>query len=187
MLQMAKEYNTNLAAIKMSPTFLHQLPAWYHLLAEHCHLNRNSSKCPLRKHNVTKVTHLVRALACIRNPQQNPEHEPEPECACQECTEDWTNGCENPYECATEALIRLNQIPPKHNPMRQDPPRWTLVNKNKENKKQSSQRDRQRNYLQPNNNMQRKPSRVFQDLYRSIQNHKPTYQKILPPRTHPTL
>ena len=31
-------------------------------------------------------------------------------------------GCDNPHKCAKEALNRLNLIPPKHNPTRQDPP-----------------------------------------------------------------
>ena len=36
--------------------------------------------------------------------------------------EDKTNGCINPHECATEALTRLNLIPPKHDPTKQEPP-----------------------------------------------------------------
>jgi hypothetical protein len=31
-------------------------------------------------------------------------------------------GCENLHKCADEACTRLNLIPPKHNPMKQDLP-----------------------------------------------------------------
>ena len=31
-------------------------------------------------------------------------------------------GCDNPHKCTKEALNRLNLIPPKHNPTKQDPP-----------------------------------------------------------------
>ena len=31
-------------------------------------------------------------------------------------------GCSNLHKCATEALTRLNLIPPKHNPTKQEPP-----------------------------------------------------------------
>jgi len=30
-------------------------------------------------------------------------------------------GCSNPHKCTTEALARLNLIPPKHNPTKQEP------------------------------------------------------------------
>jgi len=72
----------------------------------------------------------------LRHPTQHPTHCKNRNCLCQECTNDRTTGCENPHKCAAEALTRLNLIPPKHNPTKQDPPdgmsltrTWKLKNK----------------------------------------------------------
>jgi ribonuclease HI len=49
-------------------------------------------------------------------------HCPNLRCICPNCTEDRNSSCTNPHECATEALTRLNLIPPIHNPTKQEPP-----------------------------------------------------------------
>ena len=122
MIKVAKKYNTNLSAIKFTPQILAQLPAWYHLSAESHPLNRAPVRCLMNKHQVTEVADLVRTSARIRHPLQHPTHRPNPGCTCRTCAEDRNRGCTNPHECATEALTRLNLIPPIHNPTKQEPP-----------------------------------------------------------------
>ena len=136
MLKAAKKHSVNFTAIKMTPHLLAQLPAWYHLTAEHKPLNNAGAKCLLQKHNVTKVADLARTSACLYHPTQYPTHQKNRNCGCQKCSHNRSTGCENPHKCATEALTRLNLIPPKHNPTRQDPPNrmsltrtWKLRNK----------------------------------------------------------
>ncbi len=122
MLKIAKKYNVNLSAIRLNPHVLAQLPAWYHPTAEQRPMNNNATKCLLKKHNVSLVVDLVRISARSRHPLQHPTHRPEQNCPCQECTNDRNQGCENPHRCVTEAHTRLDMIPPKYNPTRQDPP-----------------------------------------------------------------
>jgi hypothetical protein len=122
MLKTVRKYNTNLAAIKISPHLLTQLLAWYHLSAEQCPLNSTTAKCLLKKQNISKVADLVGISARIRHPLQHPMHQPKWECACRDCTNDKSLGCVNPHGCTAEALTRLNLIQPKYNPTKQDPP-----------------------------------------------------------------
>ena len=105
----------NLAAIKMSPYILAQLPAWYHITAEQQSLNKATAKCLIQNHKVTKVADLVKSSARLRHPPQHPDHQHSQECLCQDCLDNRTRGCEHPHNCATEALIRLNLILPKYN------------------------------------------------------------------------
>ena len=122
MLKTAKKHSVNFVAIKMTPHLLAQLPTWYHLSADNKPLNNARAKCLLQKHNVTKVADLVRTSAHLCHPTQHPTHRKNRNCTCQECRNDRSTGCKNPHKCAAEALARLNLIPPKHNPTRQDPP-----------------------------------------------------------------
>jgi len=122
MLKTAKKHSVNFAVIKMTPHLLAQLPTWYHLSADNMPLNNARVKCLLQKHNVTKVADLVRTSAHLCHPTQHLTYWKNRNCTCQECRNNRSTGCENPHKCAAEALARLNLIPPKHNPMRQDPP-----------------------------------------------------------------
>ena len=119
MFRVAKKHNTNLEAIKISPHILAQLPAWYHITAEQRTLNRTTARCLMQNHQVTKVADLVKISARIRHPLQYPTHQQNQECPCHNCSEDRTKGCEHPQDCASEALIRLNLIPPRYNPTQQ--------------------------------------------------------------------
>ena len=82
------------------------------------------AKCPLQKHNVTKVADLVKISARLRHPLQHPTHQTNHECIRQDCARERTQGCMNPQPegCAMEVLTRLNLIPPKYNPTKQDLP-----------------------------------------------------------------
>jgi len=74
MLKTARKYNANLATIKMTPSLLSQLPAWYHPFAEQKPLNNNRIKCLLQKHKVAQVADLVKISARICHPPQFPSH-----------------------------------------------------------------------------------------------------------------
>jgi len=122
MLKTARKYEVNLTAIRMTPHLLAQLPAWYHLSAKQKSLNNASAKCLLQKHNIAKVADLIRTSACLCHPAQFPTHRKNKDCACRECAADRTLGCKNPHKCTKEALARVDLIPPKHNPTKQEPP-----------------------------------------------------------------
>ena len=122
MLKTACKYKVNLAAIKMTPHLLAQLPTWYHLSAEQKPIASTTAKCLLQKHNVVKVADLIKTSARLRHPTQHPTHRKNRNCTCRECSNDRDLGCRNPHKCVKEALVRINLIPPKHNPMTQEPP-----------------------------------------------------------------
>jgi len=136
MLKTAWKYKVNLAAIRMTPYLLAQLPAWYHFSAEQKSLNNASAKCLQQKHNITKVADLIRTSACLHHLAQFPTHQKNKNCACQECATNRTLGCKNPHKCTKEALARVHLIPPKHDPTKQEPldsmsltRTWKLINK----------------------------------------------------------
>ena len=52
------------------------------------------------------------------------------------------NGCDDPQKCAEEALTRLNLIPSKYNPTRQDPlDSWSLTKSRKVRNQEARQHD----------------------------------------------
>ena len=123
MTKTANKYHTNMDAIRITPHLLNQLLAWYHLHKEEHHpMNSSPARCLRHKHNVAKVADLMKLSAKIRHPLQFPTHRTVQNCECHECTTDRGKGCRNPQRCAEEALIRINLIPPKYNPIRQDIP-----------------------------------------------------------------
>ena len=140
MLRTARTYNANLSAIKVTPDILKQLPAWYHISAEHRPINNRKAKCLLGKHNVATVADLVETSARIRHPLQFPNHQPNLDCPCNECEADRTLGCGHPHDCANEALTRINLIPPIHNPLRQPPPDGLSLTKSGKRRNEESRK-----------------------------------------------
>ena len=123
MIKTANKYHVNMDAIRITPHLLNQLPAWYHLHEEeHRPMNSAQARCMRHKHNVAKVSDLMKLSARIRHPLQFPTHRTNRDCECHECMMDRGKGCRDPQRCAEEALTRINLIPPKYNPMRQDVP-----------------------------------------------------------------
>lgn len=117
MLKVAISYNTNLAAIKMSVRLCQDLPAWYHIDNQLASISSRAAKCLLTKHQVTTAADLVKMSAHIRNPHPPEDHRPNPFCPCRDCTADQEKGCYNPHDCATEALMKLESISPRLNPL----------------------------------------------------------------------
>jgi ribonuclease HI len=122
MIKVAGKYNTDLAALRLTPHLREMLPAWYHLSesANPRPITSVAAKCLLNNHGVTKVADLVQVSARIRTPEIHPSHQPNLLCICRNCVKDRIDGCRNPQACAEEARERLNQISPKLNPLRRD-------------------------------------------------------------------
>jgi hypothetical protein len=117
MLNVAKKYKTNLAAIRLSPEIRMKLPSWYHPSTKPRPMTNVTSRCLLKKHKVITVAELVKIANKLNAQLRNETHTPEPNCTCQDCTEERRGGCKNPHECAREALMRIHEIAPKYNPL----------------------------------------------------------------------
>ena len=116
MISTAKKYDTNLAALQITPNISVQLPAWYHANAQPRPLNNIPSKCLLKNHNIKTVADLVRASARVQ-PGYNGSHIPTLTCTCIECAKDRLMNCRYPHQCAQEALTHIRDIAPKFNPL----------------------------------------------------------------------
>jgi hypothetical protein len=120
MIRVEKKYNLELAAIRMSRELCSQLPAWYHLAAECRPLTGITPKCLLNCHQIIMVANLMNMSARLRDPELTTTHQPNLLCIYRECIRDRIKGCRQPYACAQEALMRLNLIIPKLNPLQKD-------------------------------------------------------------------
>lgn len=117
MLKTASKYETNLAAICLSPKVQASLPAWYHPGARQHLLTNVRAKCMLNKHNTKTVEDLIKISRKYREQEQNRTHTPLPACICMECVRDRLKGCKNPQACTEEAATHINDIVPKYNPL----------------------------------------------------------------------
>lgn len=116
MINTAKKYKTNLAALQIAPNISAKLPAWYHIKANPCPLSNIPSKCLLRNHNIRTVADLIRMSARAQTSQTYP-HILDLTCLCVECAKDRLLGCRNPHECFLCTLTRVTSIAPKFNPL----------------------------------------------------------------------
>ncbi len=89
MLQMAQIYNANFTAIKLSPNLK----------------------------QVRMITDLMKILARIRDDNNELNHRLMSYCNCRDCMADHQKNCIHPYNCAKEALARINKTTPKSNPL----------------------------------------------------------------------
>ena len=96
MLKVGRKYHTNLAATRLSPDLRGQLPAWYHLKAAARPLTTRTAKCLLGTHSVATVTDLITTSARLRNNGRLLPHTPDPQCICNDCSNDRTAGCNPP-------------------------------------------------------------------------------------------
>jgi ribonuclease HI len=117
MLDAARAHNTNLAAVKVPIHVRHELPAWYHIDGRQPRIRSRAAKCLVERHGISTAIDLVNASARVRQQQTPPTHRPSLYCPCNDCVQDRAKGCYNPHECASDALTRLQKIPPKWNPM----------------------------------------------------------------------
>lgn len=116
MIDTAKRYKTNLAALRIAPDISARLPAWYHTNAKPRPLTSIPSKCLLRNHCVNTVADLVK-ISVRAQVTYNGPHVPNRACICIECARDRLRNCRFPHQCAQEALTRISDIAPKFNPL----------------------------------------------------------------------
>jgi ribonuclease HI len=126
MLQVAKKFGTNLAAIRLSPHLSAQLPIWYHLNAVNPPINTAVARCLLTKHSATTVDDLLKQSTRIRSPDPQDPHRESQYCRCRACNQDRELHCINPHACALEAWTRIQGIAPKFNPTIPIPPHGSL-------------------------------------------------------------
>jgi len=120
MLKIAKKHKTNLATMHLTPHLSAQLLAWYHVVTRYRPLQGVATKCLIRKHKATTVANLLQTSNRIRNVATK-QHRLSPYCHCKDCIIERRSNCLNPYACAQEALVRLQQITPKLNPLKRAP------------------------------------------------------------------
>ncbi len=117
MLQMAQIYNANFTAIKLSPNLKQKLLAWFQIDANDKLITSRAVKCLLNKHKVRMITDLMKILARIRDDNNELNHRLMSYCNCRDCMADHQKNCIHPYNCAKEALARINKTTPKSNPL----------------------------------------------------------------------
>ena len=118
MLRIAKKYNTNLAAIRLSPGIRTTLPAWYHPgVVDTRPVTNVNALCLLKNHATKTVADLIKLANKTMSRRRNAAHSPDQACICIECVHDRQGGCKNPHACALEATARLKDIAPKYNPL----------------------------------------------------------------------
>ncbi|KAH9052360.1 hypothetical protein EDB87DRAFT_1538618, partial [Lactarius vividus] len=101
MLKMAKKYNTNLAAIHLSPALRVKLPTWYHPGGAPHPLMSVAAKCLLTCHSVKTIADLIKLACKIRSNNAAASHVPSQVCTCLDCVQDRLRGCKNPHACTT--------------------------------------------------------------------------------------
>ena len=82
MIKVAKKFNTNFAAIRLTPQLSAQLLAWYHLSIEPRAINTVAAKCLMEKHRTHTIAELIRASTRVWNPNLNDPHRPTTYCQC---------------------------------------------------------------------------------------------------------
>ena len=107
MLSVAKKYNTNLAAIRLSPGVWATLPTWYHPCMDQHPITNVNTRCLLTKHATRYVADLIKCSEKARRWTATRKHTPNQACICLECALDRCEGCRNPHACALEAESRL--------------------------------------------------------------------------------
>jgi hypothetical protein len=117
MLKAAKTHNINFMTIRLSQELKNELLAWFQIGADHWAINNKSAKCLLHKHQAKTIADLMKVAARLRNNTAPQAHRPINYYNCPLCGADQRKNCTHPYDCATEALARINKTLPKMNPM----------------------------------------------------------------------
>lgn len=112
MLKVAKKYNANFHAIKLTLSIKCQLLAWYHIRATDQSrrlLNNTESQCLVNNHNACTVADIMRIVKCTMD--SNVQHREHRNCACRYCRDDRDRGgCANPNKCTKTAERILRTI-----------------------------------------------------------------------------
>ena len=127
MLKTAKNYNMNLAALRIAPDINAQLPTWYHVKSKPRPLTSIPTRCLLKNHKIRTVADLIRMSARAQL-GHNGSHIPNLTCTCIDCIRDHLVNCWNPHQFTQEALTHITKIAPKFNPLLRVMQRFYLTN-----------------------------------------------------------
>lgn len=116
MINTARKYNMNLAALRITPDISTRLPAWFHMSSHPGPMIGIATKCLLNKHSVKTVADLIQISKRVQQSKSN-QHLPNLMCTCINCAKDCLKGCRNPHGCAEEALTQITHIAPLLNPL----------------------------------------------------------------------
>ena len=127
LFQTAKKFSVRLEGLAFTPSITTKMPIWHHTKADPKlrHLaGSETSKCLIRNHKVMKVGEIEK----LANSLQNPNHTPDPNCLCENCTESGdVNECENPHHCYKQAEKLIGLLPPKWNPKMRYQPEGDII------------------------------------------------------------
>ena len=126
MLNAAKNQSVNLVAIQLSNDLKMKLPAWFLMGNDHQPINNRAARCLINKHGTKTIADLVRTSKRLRDVAEPQYHRHLNFCNCPQCVSNQNLNCMHPYDCATEALARLNAFTPKTNPLVMDPNHMNL-------------------------------------------------------------
>ncbi|ETW82840.1 ribonuclease H [Heterobasidion irregulare TC 32-1] len=117
MLQTAKKYHINFAALKLSKELKSQMPVWHHLGLTPNHYKKQKNKCLLENHAIPTIVDMVKLARRTENPTYSERrHHPRSTCACNPCKDDKRRGCPNPNKCSRMAHKILKGLHPKFDP-----------------------------------------------------------------------
>ncbi|KAE9383915.1 hypothetical protein BT96DRAFT_843115, partial [Gymnopus androsaceus JB14] len=112
----AKKYGLRIKGIAFSRNILWTMPIWYHKEANQKIRTMNhttASICLRSKHGIRTVGDAE----SMANLAQSNDHSPVALCECDECEFiQETYACENPRDCARQAVKLLDTLPPKWDP-----------------------------------------------------------------------
>ena len=125
MLQIGKELNVNLEALKLSDSLKEKLPAWYHLGTNKQLTSLNNhkqSKCLRENHAVKTVGDLMQNIKRGKDNSPQHIHRDRVNCACNYCKYDRSiYKCQAPNKCFKMAELLLQQLQPKWAPDNKPP------------------------------------------------------------------
>lgn len=97
-----------------------QMPLWLHSEADkkrRLHSNQKESHCLKETHGAQWVRDAEVLAKCLKLPG----HKNNKKCRCQRCVIARGQGCTNPNKCYKRAEILLRALPPKWNPLHEQP------------------------------------------------------------------
>lgn len=115
MFKIARKYNTDFQAIKLTRALKKKMPAWYHRGAINPSrrlLHKAEGDCLRKAHDVRTIADLIKMIKRGEDPQVR--HSNRWDCACPYCRSDRTDrGCDNPNKCYKAAKGILENMSPK--------------------------------------------------------------------------
>ena len=117
MLQTAKKYHVNFAALKLSKELKGQIPAWHHLGLTLKYYKRRRNKCILENHDLLTIVNMVKLVRRTENPTHDKRrHHPRKTCTYKVYREDRRRDYTNPNKCSQNMHEILKKLHSKFDP-----------------------------------------------------------------------